>query len=360
MVVTPAEQALAPAGLRVAAEPDLVLGTGESADEQFFGVRGLREYGVGQVIVADGFSSELRRYDGTGALVARFGGSGSGPGEFATLDLVPAPGQDSLLVWDADQRRMHVVAPDGSGFRVFQPETWHGRVPPIGATGGKLLVGFLGLVTVEEMRRPGVRLMPRQYAWHDASTGGEIPAWETDDPMGLFVERPGRPPLGAALPFAANPTVAVGLGTALLTQGPPAEIRAIDVTGRMAAIYRIDDFPVREVSDSMIEAYVDARFDNEESRAFWMNQFSRPPVPDTMPAFEALLVDAEDWLWARLYRISEDEPQRWVLFDPEGVARGTVKTPTAVTIHRIAADAILGVQRDSLQVERVVRYPLSR
>jgi hypothetical protein len=132
------------------------------------------------------------------------------------------------------------------------------------------------------------------------------------------------------------------------------------MTGRMAAIYRIDDFPAREVSDGMIEANVDARFDDEEARAFWLKHFSRPPVPDTLPAFEALLVDAEDWLWARLYRVNEDEPQRWLLFDTEGVARGTVQTPAAVTIHRIAADAILGVQRDSLNVERVVRYPLRR
>ena len=48
------------------------------------------------------------------------------------------------------------------------------------------------------------------------------------------------------------------------------------------------------------------------------------------------------------------------MFSPEGALVGQVELPTRFTPLAIGEDHLLGVLRDDLDVERVVRIPLTR
>jgi hypothetical protein len=58
--------------------------------------------------------------------------------------------------------------------------------------------------------------------------------------------------------------------------------------------------------------------------------------------------------------ISSDAPVEWAVHDLEGRLVARLTTPSRFEIHDQGEDWVLGVQRDSLDVERVVSYPLDR
>jgi len=66
------------------------------------------------------------------------------------------------------------------------------------------------------------------------------------------------------------------------------------------------------------------------------------------------------WLWAEVYGFDPTRPRDWVVFDPGGRARGTVRTPPGLEVHWIGRDAILGVWQDERDVEYVHRHRLTR
>jgi hypothetical protein len=70
------------------------------------------------------------------------------------------------------------------------------------------------------------------------------------------------------------------------------------------------------------------------------------------------MADAESNLWVADYLAPGDEQPRWRVFDPEGRMLGTIETPIGFTIHEIGSDYLLGVERDELDVEKVVIYRL--
>jgi long-subunit acyl-CoA synthetase (AMP-forming) len=60
------------------------------------------------------------------------------------------------------------------------------------------------------------------------------------------------------------------------------------------------------------------------------------------------------------YAIEADGPHRWLVFDTAGSWLGTVDTPARFTLNEIGADYILGVVRDSLDVQYVQMYRLEK
>ena len=84
------------------------------------------------------------------------------------------------------------------------------------------------------------------------------------------------------------------------------------------------------------------------------------PFPETMPAYEGVIVDEEGNLWVEEYRAPGDEQPRWTVFDSTGVMLGLIETPPRFRIFQIGSDFVLGRQTDSLDVERVQLYRLRK
>ena len=84
------------------------------------------------------------------------------------------------------------------------------------------------------------------------------------------------------------------------------------------------------------------------------------PVPETKPAFGALLPDEPGNLWVADWVASPGLPRRWTVLDPAGRWLGAVEVPPRFFPFSIGSDWILGVERDDLDVEYVVLYPLEK
>jgi hypothetical protein len=87
-----------------------------------------------------------------------------------------------------------------------------------------------------------------------------------------------------------------------------------------------------------------------------------------VPAVSGLRVSADGWLWAGRPDLEPDpvrlvfsagaepRPAYWDVFDPAGHYQYTLRMPHRFGPHVIAADHVVGVQRDEWDVATVVRY----
>jgi hypothetical protein len=138
------------------------------------------------------------------------------------------------------------------------------------------------------------------------------------------------------------------------------EIRTFTMGGDLVRIIRTRDENV-PVTQNLIDAYKDASLARITDPATLRSMEARwavTPWPETLPAYADLMADAESNLWVADYLAPGDEQPRWRVFDPEGRMLGTIETPIGFTIHEIGSDYLLGVERDELDVEKVVIYRL--
>jgi hypothetical protein len=352
-------------GWTVDSEPDLVLGRGGSPSDYFYRIQGMRGTNEGGLLVVDGGSQELRFYDSEGHLVKRGGGPGEGPGEFGDPFLVPVVGTDSLLVFDTKLPRAHVLSAGGELGRLIHHR--HGRPyggrAPVGAAGFRhMLFDASGSAGGPETPRPdqGMYQLRQRFMWYDTTTGARL----TVDSV-LVDRRYYDRGLDWVVPFTPRSSAATTAEGAFITRGKPAEILEYDVEGRLRRVFRIEDFG-RPVTRTMIDAFIDletslrpAKYASR-SRRSWHRVYDDMGIPDTLPAFQALLVDEQGWLWAEIYDFDPGRAREWVVFDPEGRAHGTVRTPPRLEIQWIGRDAVLGVWRDEFDVEYVHRHRLTR
>lgn len=165
-----------------------------------------------------------------------------------------------------------------------------------------------------------------------------------------------------AVPYDASPSAAVGARGIYIAPGAAAEVRLHSGDGTLLRIARVDQ-PPRPLPRAEYDRYVDERIAtaSEAQRPVVRRAYGRMSAPETLPAFHSLAVDALDYVWARVHDIeAPDAPMRWTVFDPEGRALGYIETPPGLRIEQIGEDFVLGVVRDELDVERVVRYGLER
>lgn len=97
--------------------------------------------------------------------------------------------------------------------------------------------------------------------------------------------------------------------------------------------------------------------------------------PDMLPTITAVRGAPDGTFWVqRMGDITAIDPQafavsgytdriggpRWDVFDSEGRYLGGVRVPDRFRVTRIADTAIVGVQKDDLDIERVVRLRINR
>jgi hypothetical protein len=362
IVVTAGDSAFALLDWSVSPAPDLVLGDRPDPDEQFHRIGGVAALPDGGVAVLDGGSNELRFYDVAGNLVTRTGRTGSGAGEFRNPSLVASPSADSILIHDLALRRMTAYSTDG---RRLGEAAWsqRGRAP-VGLLDGRALLQRQPVMRVEDMQRSGVQTYEPTYLWFDSASGDEIPlrSWSIDRG---FTYPPGPDqayPSMRTIPFTVMPSALVTVQAAMLTSGSAFEILEFDVAGNLKRAVRVDS-PRRPVTGDEIDGLIDlelSRSSSSTSRSSHARALGEMPLPDSMPAFVSLHVDDVGWIWAQLYDWDTRLPTRWMVFAPDGRARGTVSTPAGLKVHHIGERFVLGVWVDEYGVEYVRRYALDR
>ena len=356
---------LSPAELpvwRLSSEPSLRLGALDGpAELQFFRVSAARRPSDGRVVVANGGSGEIRVFDERGNLVLSFGSEGEGPMEFgAILGMWTGPG-DTLLVYDASHQRLAEWTLAGEFVRVsplspmfLNPPQARGRLSDESVIFAEL---YLDL---PESGFDWIPYIVRRYASDgtELDTLARVPGQKAGR-----IEMPGGELFGGGPHFGAR-AVAVGGGEAVhLATGRSYEVRRIGLDGKVDRLLRWTGPPrdVEEADVQWIRERALASSETDEGRRRALRFFEARPVEAEFPTVEDLVLATDGGLWVREYERPGDDPaQDWLIFDPDGRLAARIELPERLRVFEIGPDYVLGVERDELDVEYVVSYPLLR
>ena len=345
--------------------PDPILRLGLVDGEsplQFDGVTGVARTVDGGVVVADGGSQEVRFFDSAGSLRARVGGKGEGPGEFTGLSgLGPAP-NGTLWAYDFSLRRVTWMngAGEVEGITSLGPEPPVLNAVGVLPDGSFLLKQLWGASVVAEAREAGLRRDPVAYVRFGrdgvlVDTVGMFPGRQ------IFLLDEGGRGVMATPPFARN-SVGTPWGDGLVVGTQEGfELMRYGQDGKLGGVVRIPSWPVA-LQPGDLEEYIEGRMAqvSPERRPGVRQELEAMPVPDTKPGYGAVLADEAGNLWVSDWAASPHSPRRWTVLDPSGHWLGSVSVPNRFYPYAIGSDWIGGVERDDLDVEYVVLYPLEK
>ncbi len=350
---------------QLGASPQVTIGTADGPEEyQLSWVWDALLLKSGLIVVGNAGSQELRFYDSIGGFVRKAGRKGEGPGEFgpfSDLRIWRLPG-GVLAVRDAPQPRINLFDTVGAFLKTVTLEVPTGAAPP--SMVGSFADGTL-LVTAYEPDDgpPGqvVRSAVRYLRYSPTGTQLALLARVASAPR--YVHQEGNVTHYPYLPFSVEPAIAADSTTVLLLRDGDAELERLDQNGRV--IGRIRWGPERRrVTAALYRQYVSAdlaQTSNPDQKRLYETFYKLSlPLPELIPAYRDLHVDETRHIWVERYRLPWETGRVWDVLEPSGRWLGVVTLPGRFWLHRAGERYLLGTQMDSLDVERVQLYPLSR
>ncbi len=346
-------------------EPSLAIGKEDGAAVYLFDrVKAATRLTDGRIVVADDGSRSLRFFDRNGVFIKSVGRGGVGPGEFASLNslfrfrgdsLMTHDDRNSFIVFDSegrlvDSRKMsegvfvldlHGALADGTVMR------------RVGGEGHKALseaesdsILFQNLDRTGEVRARFAFSAPRRpgtkFAGHptfSAVVGGPGP----------------RPVLEKHYVLQTHTSFAVGPTNIYFGDSDRFEFLVASGNGAISRIMRVtaplEKIPESVKTDSATFNFGKVRYTANET--IW---------PDVYPPFRQLMADRVGNLWAEKVRRSGEtlNTVRYTVFDSTGAMLGEVALPAKLHVYEIGSDYVLGLERNSLDVESVKLYPLRK
>lgn len=330
--------------------PWLDIGGADSIDVyNLFWVRSVARVPSGEIVVANGGTSEIRIFDHSGRYVRTIGRHGSGPGEFYVLTLAQVIRGDSIAAYDGRQGRITVFDYQGNV----------GRTDIIGLRGGGYLrhvfhdgaaVGKISnSVSIVGVQRPLVALTCVSCSGTPVDTIARIQERELYTPphKKYMVDRPLGKPLETAI---ADSLVYIG-------EGDKYEIRAFTRSGILRQVLRVGVDPVQVSQQHIDEFFAQGAYAKPYKDDF---RVFDDVFPEFLPAHGSLLVGAGNELWVQDYKIDPYGRSRWHVFDSDFRQLATVETPERFELMNVGADWIAGVWKDQMDVEHVRVYGLAK
>lgn len=337
---------------RVDAEPLLRIGD-EAPGPYQFGLVDRALFLDSLIAVVDHQSNEIRLFDRVGEHVRTIGGPGEGPGEFGSITaLFEYPG-DSLVVFDQRLRRATILPKGPGSARVLPAETGQ-NVQLLGTTDDGVLLLY----------NPG-QFRPEL---------SEGPQWEMTDVIALAPDGAARVILQA--PVLQRLIGPGGLRRSIIPLGVSIqaawrrgfywgtsdryEVVYRDLSGNAQMVLRRTVEP-RPVTDAMITEYMDGmlewvrRTQGESAIPRYREHVEEGRFAEYVPFFSTAFVDRDGRLWIGEsgWPRFEGLPKWWSVFDTTGVWLGDIEAPPNLMILDGMGDTILGVWRDSLDVQHV-------
>jgi len=346
-----------PAPASFSREPTFAVGETEGDPRYLLSrVVGATQLPEGDVLVANGGSNELRVYDAQGRFVRSQGREGQGPGEFEYLRALGHCRGSGFVAFDLNWQ-MNAYDSVGNFIDRTVLRAPDGITPYNLACNrrGQLLVLGWGRAATEG---PRIGFYEARDHLVLGLADGTV---ETDFGERLVSERIGslhgsRPhPAGRATHFALTDTLAyVGSGERF-------EVQVYGLDGTLHRVLRGPAIAL-DVTDSVKDAYLESVLANlpTERKPAVRAEVAEWDWPDALPAFTELIVDPVGTAWVQAYRSSPEEPETWSLFDLHAGYRGDIALGWRQTLLEAGVDHILVLQRDSLDVEKVLRFSLDR
>lgn len=354
------------AALRVEPTPFLTLGTREG--EELYRVRSVLRMADGRIAVANAGTSEILVFDGEGALVARVGREGEGPGEFMGLDRLSLLGDGSLAAWDYRTNRVTIFGPDLDLRREFRVRTLgQGATYGVRPLGEGWVNTSLGVTSsqVDTDNRPSIQ-RPESPVFHFDAEGVPVDTIASVPTFTIAVRSVNGSYAWGPAPFGSSSHLSLSGDTLLwIGDGAEHEARAYDPTGSLRRIVRWPETD-RSFGQAEREEYFQSMLEQvppgttQAEIAEGRRQFEEQPWPERLPAFTDLIADRAGHLWLREFdELPPDTTHRWLVFDGGGRLLGRVSFPQGLRVYEIGEDYVLGVARNELDEERVVQHRLA-
>ena len=367
-------------GWRVADEPSLTIGATDGDPPYLLHrVQDAMRLADGRIVVANGGSNELRVFDASGTHTATWSREGEGPGEFTSLGGVdPWPG-DSLVAWNTHHPGIAIFdlhGKHGRSFSLADSDPHSFAAPLLGGTmlAHREVIASSSGSADDGLIRYGEHFQVRDGEGRFAASLGTYPGRE------IYSSTIAGTRVMMEIPFMRRVAAAAWGGLAVIAPGHSYEIRAYARDGTLRRIVRrnhtlIPTTPAHRdahLLGLMRGGRGRTRDPAEEQQALRQarESFGDLPLPETLPAFATLMIDALDHLWVEEFRILDgtfeipgqehSEGPLWTVFDPAGQVLGFVETPLGLEIYEIGADYLLGHTTDEDGVEYVQLWPLKR
>jgi hypothetical protein len=338
---------------RVDAAPALSIGEVDGAEPYLFAqIAGAIRRKDGSVVVADGSTRELRVFDSAGHFVGSKGRRGPGPAEFTGIARIARCGRDELWI-DARSRISvwNLELEFRREFVVTQNTMW-----PLVCFGGTGLLVKRDVTSFEDH--------PENTIWVDTlklmvvDSVGKNPHDLQRIPHNsrLFVA---SKQIGIVHPFARVTVLAAAGPDVVMGSGERFEVRTYSRRGQLLRIARGPSEDLT-LTSQMRRDYRTAELTGWEKEERAGLEVAGNPMPKTIPALTALLVDREGNTWAQRFSPPGSLGNRWGVFGRDGEFLGHTLLPEGLRVFEIGADYILGSVRDSLYVEQVRLYRLHK
>jgi hypothetical protein len=335
--------------------PTVVIAPDERGETTpLFFITGAHRFDDGSLVVASSGNHELRYYASDGKLIKIVGREGAGPEEFGSLGFVQEA-RDSLWVHDLAHSRIAVLDRGGRFGRLVPLTTWSAeRTKAMGVfDDGSFLLSH-------PERRTAIE--PGPYMVHEQLFVGN-PDGTTETLPRVFIYESYWHDLGdrmmdSGLPFGRAGLLAIHGQEWFYTDGKEYRIERYDKAGTRRGIFAYAGEPSTVTEADFEQLLRDMRGDRPEpSRREQL--LRQTPLPERMPAYSALKVDGEGNVWARPYGRAGSQ-NCWHVYQIQPARFAEACLPDRFQAFEIGEDWVLGVERDSLDVETVAVFHLAK
>ncbi|WP_419934296.1 hypothetical protein [Candidatus Palauibacter sp.] len=365
-------------GWTVGEQPLLEIGKAiGDPDYQLYGVVGAVRLSTGDIVLGDGGSGELRRYDRDGTFVWRAAGEGEGPGEHRSLSFLGVLAGDSLVSYDNRLWRVQIFAADGELARTIRVEPpWRESRPraAVGVSGRHLVMNFTDGGEMPEggvVRWPGIRIGTLDLSDGTIHAVSDFPGQEG------VIRRSGESVAHIGYDFGKGPHFAVAPGTLAAVDTGAFDVRSISLReGSTARILRRDIAPIPVTSahvDAEIEEYIESNVtyggvSRAQAEEMARSRREDPRAP-TLPILRSIRLDALGNLWVEPFFGAGIEVGPFEVFAADGTWLGSVSVPAGLERGfipdfapglEIGDDYLLGVWSDAQGVKYVRLYSLDK
>lgn len=344
-------------------KPALTLGDANSDNGLLFGAGliGATKLPDGRILVGDRGDFSLRVFDSSGRLVKSLGRKGSGPGEISYLAHMWRCGND-VIVYDIENGyRNTVFSTDLSLKRSFSFRGPLGNSTPYAsACNARGTFVHFGWESHKDMKQGVFRT--RVPLWFSGADSTVRPFGDMlgSERWGMVVDGQFRGT--GPLPLGKQPVIAMGSDRAYTGTADTYSITMHDLTGKP-----IGTFGKPGVQLATTKADIERAIEQEsagrgdEARARVRKSFEAMDLPKTIPAYNAMLVDAEGMVWVRDFRPSTPASVTWTVFTRDGKQVAEVQLPVHLTVFEIGRDYVLGKYIDPVEdIPEIRMYRLRR
>ena len=311
----------------------------------------------GKIVVPLGEAGSIRVFSPSGVFLKSYGRKGSGPGEFRYL-VNAWPRGDTIEAADMATARVTRFLPND------KIETVNLSTPQRDLSGsfGVFGAGWVGagVAKGDIGRRDSVVVRRLDRTGKDLGGLGFV--------MGMVRYRP--PYMSGPGPLSPRSLHAVRNDRVYIaeTLTPRIQVFAANGAPQKDIVWRANTPPpVRQAWTAIINEAVKRAGAAQAVTA--RQRVEAYPMPDKVPVFSQILVDALNFVWIRPYQPAVNSfalgapfgsGGRWLIIAPDGRQLGTVDVPADFEPTDITADAIVGIARDEFGVETVRVHALRR